>query len=146
MATQLNEQRFITSYDIDFNQYNSFLNSDLEGIALSDTTDLQMDNDGTNTLVSSNGSSAVMSDSEHAVAILTNEISSQEIDVGKDGKGNILFMFEFRNPSENLDENFHPGGVEAIAPGAPTPPAFALMIFAAIMALKEKFKPKKARA
>ena len=83
-----------------------------------------------------------MSDSEHAVAVLTNEIDSQEIQVGKNGKGNILFMFEFRNPSQNLDENFYPGDVEVVAPGAPTPPIYALMLFAAIMAFKKKLMAK----
>ena len=138
--TPLAEQRFITSYDIDGRQYNSFLNSDLEGIALSDTTDLVMNNLGTTTEILSLGGPAFLSDSEHAVAVYTNEISSQEIEVGNLVGSNALFMFEFRNPSQNLDENFHPGGIESVAPGAPTPPAFALMLFAAIMAFKGKIK------
>ena len=138
--TPLEEQRFITSYDIDGRQYNTFLNSDLEGIALSETTDLQMNNSGLFTEVESLGGGAFLSDSEHAVAVYTNAISTQEIEVGNKVNSNALFMFEFRNPSQNLNENFDPSGIEELAPGAPTPPAFALMLFAALMAFKEKLK------
>jgi len=140
--TRLEEERFITSYDIDFNQYNNFFTNDLTGIGLSNSTDLSLEYDEDLVSVYSDGSSATMSDSEHAVAVLTNEIDSQEIQVGKNGKGNILFMFEFRNPSQNLDENFYPGDVEVVAPGAPTPPIYALMLFAAIMAFKNKLMAK----
>ncbi|WP_238527697.1 hypothetical protein [Lentisphaera araneosa] len=144
--TRLEEERFITSYDIDYNQYNNFFTDDLAGIGLSENTDLTLEYDNGLANVFSDGGSATMSDSEHAVAVLTNEISSQEIQVGKDGKGNVLFMFEFRNPSQNLDENFYPDDIEVVAPGAPTPPIFALMLFAAIVALKNKLMARTAKA
>lgn len=143
--TPVVESRFITSYDIDFDQYNSFLTSDLSGVVLSETTDLQRMDNGDYSTFYSDGSSAVVADSEHAVSVLTQDLASQEIQVGKNGSGNVLFMFEFRNPSQNLDDNFSPTQAVSVAPGAPSPPVYALALFAVVAALKSKVQIKKAK-
>lgn len=115
--TSLSNQYTITSYDIDFNQFNSMRTTDIETVFLSDTigavaSNLTVSADGSFTRVADEDPStdADFADAENAVVFRTVEGSQQQIKVGKIGNasGNQLYMFEFRNPPGSVDVEISP--------------------------------------
>lgn len=111
--TPLSSQYTITTYDIDFKQYNEMLTADLDTVYLADTintsasTNLIVTTEGAYTRVSdpSPGTNSIFNAPENAAVFRTAQGSSQTIRVGKvdNSVGNQLYMFEFRNPPSNVD-------------------------------------------
>ncbi|MGL4399165.1 MAG: PEP-CTERM sorting domain-containing protein [Luteolibacter sp.] len=91
----------MTSFDYDFNQFlrvsNTYIASEEHGSALTYTS-----SGGVSSWVDGAGSDSSFSNPNNAVILNTISTSSMFIEVGKTGKDNSLFMFEFRDPSINL--------------------------------------------
>lgn len=90
----------ITSFDYDFNQFLRVSTGDYSnqthGSALTASTAAGF------TRWQAGNSDSSFSNPDNAVIFNTNMDSSMFIEVGKNGSGNSLFMFEFRDPSINL--------------------------------------------
>ena len=98
-----------TTYDLDWQQEISFNSSIGQSITLDGSTKLGYTIDRaatTNVYDPFPGSSSSFNDSQNAVQILSQESSSHPFSVGKTtGSGNALYMFEFRDPSDNITFN-----------------------------------------
>lgn len=116
--TPHSNQYTITSYDIDFQQFNGFESAEVETLFLASASESGVD---TNLSTRINGSitevfdpapgtDATINDVANAVAVRTLESSSQSITLGKNTgvEGNLLFMYEFRNPPQNLNATIIP--------------------------------------
>jgi hypothetical protein len=95
----------LTSFDIDFLQFNRIRTSEFESITLELLTQLATEQDASTIRIEDEPpvGDSTFGNSEFAVSMLSREVSSFTMDLGKlQGSGNSLFMLEFRNPSENV--------------------------------------------
>lgn len=93
----------ITSYDLDFNQFNSFSSSDLTSVTLDGSTALTIDQTGNDVSIEAPSGSSAYNNAQHAYSAETNNINSFDMTMGKiASSGPALFMFEFRTPSDHI--------------------------------------------
>lgn len=117
----------VTSFDYDFRQFMSVLQSDFtleaHGTALTKTQ-----NATTMSWTDLGNTNATFNQTSNAVALNNVPDSSFQITVGKTGSGYSLFMFEFRDPSVNLSS--------PLTPNAQVPePSSTLLLISALCAL-----------
>ena len=95
----------LTSFDIDFLQFNRIQKSEFESITVELLTQLATEQDATTIRIEDAPPSgdSTFGNSKFAVSMLSHEVPGFTLEMGKlQGSGNSLFMFEFRNPSENI--------------------------------------------
>lgn len=92
-----------TTYDLDFNQQISFDSSEAQSITLDGSTKLTSTIDSTTEVYDGANSNSSFNEPKNAVQILSENSASHTFSVGKHtGSGNALYMFEFRDPSNNI--------------------------------------------
>ncbi|MDJ0900403.1 MAG: hypothetical protein QNJ55_16485 [Xenococcus sp. MO_188.B8] len=96
-----------TTYDLDYRQEISFNSSIAQSFSLDGSTRLNYTIDSTtNVYDPSPGSKSTFNEPKNAVQVLSQESSSHSFSLGKTtGSGNALYMFEFRDPSNNITLN-----------------------------------------
>ncbi|RYD22362.1 MAG: hypothetical protein EOP88_08315 [Verrucomicrobiaceae bacterium] len=129
----------LTSFDFDYNQFIQVNNSDFtheaHGSRLTKTTNSTA---GTTTWADTKNSDSTFTDSRNAVVLNNVADSSFDLTVGKQGTGNSLFMFEFRDPSQILDTPLTP---TTLGPAPiPEPTAAVLGGFATLVLLMRRRK------
>lgn len=93
-----------TTYDLDFNQEIFFDSEEAQTITLDGNTRLDSTIGSTTNIFDPSNSSSTISEPRNAAQILSRQSSSDVFSVGKTtGTGNALYMFEFRNPSNNIN-------------------------------------------
>lgn len=90
---------WLTSLDLDFNQQMTLLESDIQSYTLETGSDIGVtDQDGAYRFTGVGDS--VYSDPDHAVSVET--LADSEFNIRLQHTGVALFMFELRNPSDNV--------------------------------------------
>lgn len=92
-----------TTYDLDYNQQISFDSSEAQSITLDGSTKLTSTIDSTTEVYDGANSNSSFNEPKNAVQILSENSASHTFSVGKHtDSGNALYMFEFRDPSNNI--------------------------------------------
>ncbi len=92
-----------TTYDLDFRQEIFFDSSQAQSITLDGSTLLDSTIGSTTNIFDPSNSNSTINEPKNAAQILSQQSSSHVFSVGKTtGTGNALYMFEFRDPSNNI--------------------------------------------
>ncbi|MEM8549581.1 MAG: PEP-CTERM sorting domain-containing protein [Verrucomicrobiota bacterium] len=118
-----------TTFDIDFEQFVSVERAAITEYTLNDPTQLTATDNGSTITFSDSGSNSTVTDPTSAAEYLTRPTSSYYVDMGKQvDDGPALFMFEMRDPSDNVTINGPPVNV-------PEPGSYAALFGLATLAL-----------
>lgn len=120
-------QFMITSYDLDYNQSVAMPTAQVDEYYLTTDTDITyLEENGRSTFYAGN-TSASYSDANAAFVMETPLGFSQEFTLGKtSGGGDLLFMFEFRNPPAGLGGDLIPEPTVALMMGVAGIASFAV--------------------
>lgn len=130
---RISQQINFTTFDIDFNQYVAVERAATASYTLDNSTVLSAIDDGTTISFEDSGANSSVTDPTTAAEYVTISASSYDFDMGKQASGGAaLFMFEMRDPSDNVTITGTPTPV-------PEPRAFAVILgLAALFAVQRR--------